>query len=195
MKQLVEKIVVFQINKEIIRDDEKEKYIYAYMIFMEQLINIFFALSVGYITENMSYIISFLVAYICLRAFGGGYHAGTVRQCCIFSTGIIILICILKNCNFINEKLLNISLYICNIIIILLAPVDSKNKLLDKVEKKRNRRKTIIALILEYIIIMFFVYTDKKNIYWGMKIAILLFAIFLAIGKAINNIERMRNCE
>lgn len=41
MKHLAEKIVIYQINQGIITNDEKENYIYAYFILMEQTINIF----------------------------------------------------------------------------------------------------------------------------------------------------------
>ena len=92
MKHLAEKIVIYQINQGIITNDEKENYIYAYFILMEQTINTFIAFSIGIITGNVIYVISFLISYIWLRTFGGGYHARTVQQCCISSIGIIILI-------------------------------------------------------------------------------------------------------
>lgn len=43
MKHLAEKIVIYQINQGIITNDEKENYIYAYFILMEQTINTFIA--------------------------------------------------------------------------------------------------------------------------------------------------------
>lgn len=79
MKHLAEKIVIYQINQGIITNDEKENYIYAYFILMEQTINIFIAFSIGIITGNVIYVISFLISYIWLRTFGGGYHARTVQ--------------------------------------------------------------------------------------------------------------------
>ena len=67
MKYLAEKIVIYQINQGIITNDEKENYIYAYFILMEQTINIFIAFSIGIITGNVIYVISFLISYIWLR--------------------------------------------------------------------------------------------------------------------------------
>lgn len=66
MKHLAEKIVIYQINQGIITNDEKENYIYAYFILMEQTINIFIAFSIGIITGNVIYVISFLISYIWL---------------------------------------------------------------------------------------------------------------------------------
>ena len=40
MKHLAEKIVIYQINQGIITNDEKENYIYAYFILMEQSIGV-----------------------------------------------------------------------------------------------------------------------------------------------------------
>ena len=57
MKHLAEKIVIYQINQGIITNDEKENYIYAYFILMEQTINIFIAFSIGIITGNVIYVI------------------------------------------------------------------------------------------------------------------------------------------
>ena len=190
MKHLAEKIVIYQINQGIITNDEKENYIYAYFILMEQTINIFIAFSIGIITGNVIYVISFLISYIWLRTFGGGYHARTVQQCCISSIGIIILICVIKNHNFINEKLLDILLSMCNIIIFLLAPIESKNKLLNQKEKRRNHRNTIMTLILEELVMICLMYLGKKEICLGIKTAILIFTVFLVIGKKINNTER-----
>lgn len=61
MKHLAEKIVIYQINQGIITNDEKENYIYAYFILMEQTINTFIAFSIGIITGNVIYVISFLL--------------------------------------------------------------------------------------------------------------------------------------
>lgn len=195
MEQVVEKFVIYQIRKKIIESDEREKYVYAYMVFIEQLINIFIALLMGIITKNVDYVISFIVAYMCLRTFGGGHHAKTPQQCCIVSAGIIITICFLKNYNLIHEVLINFLLCLCNIIIILYAPEDSKNKLLNRREHKINKTRTIIVLAIEYAAIGFFRCFDIRNIYLGIKLAILYFTIFLIIGKVINSIERKKNCE
>lgn len=70
MKHLAEKIVIYQINQGIITNDEKENYIYAYFILMEQTINIFIAFSIGIITGNVIYVISFLISYIWLSYVG-----------------------------------------------------------------------------------------------------------------------------
>lgn len=61
MKHLAEKIVIYQINQGIITNDEKENYIYAYFILMEQTINTFIAFSIGIITGNVIYVILFLM--------------------------------------------------------------------------------------------------------------------------------------
>ena len=79
--------------------------------------------------------------------------------------------------------MLDILLSMCNIIIFLLAPIESKNKLLNQKEKRRNHRNTIITLILEELVMICLMYLGKKEIYLGIKTAILIFYCFFGNRK------------
>lgn len=93
MKTIINKIVAYQIKNRTMHESEKEIYIYAYTVLIEECINIAIAFLVGVIFKELKLVICFLCAYIPLRRFSGGYHAEHWKTCSIVSTVLIIFVC------------------------------------------------------------------------------------------------------
>ena len=79
-------MVAYQIENGNMYESEKDIYIYAYTVLIEECINIAIAFLVGFIFKELKLVICFLCAYIPLRRFSGGYHAEDWKTCSIVST-------------------------------------------------------------------------------------------------------------
>ena len=94
-----------------------------------------------------------IIFWICLsilRKYAGGYHADTEKRCYIISFIIVItsLFCI-KLINY-SEVRGTILQTLSFLVILFLAPVENRNHILDREEKRRYGIKTRINLILIY---------------------------------------------
>lgn len=97
-------------------------------------------------------ILLFTLFYTPLRSFAGGIHAKTQFRCFIFSLIMLFLIALINKYIFIPNYISYIALIFSFITVMLLSPVETPNKPLDKMEKKVYGKKVkIIALIETFI--------------------------------------------
>ena len=117
-----------------------------------------------------------------LRSFCGGYHAKTHMHCYICSiimiTGILLIAKYFTFDIIVYEFLLLISL----ILIFLLAPIEDRNKALDKDEKRIFRKKSYAIAISEVLLYHVFLIIHFTNICKILSIALFSLSILMIIG-------------
>ncbi|MBY0754311.1 accessory gene regulator B family protein [Clostridium sardiniense] len=164
--KLADKIV-----KEVNGDEEKRAVI-AYGIFgMLQIgISILLVIIFGIIFNILfkALIMSFTISI--LRKYSGGVHASTPNTCTVIGTLICIIIPLLISrtlVDFNGVALFGVIVFcISYYLIYKLAPVDSDNKPIKKLERRqRLKRKSIIILTIYLIIviILLFLYKDLES--------------------------------
>lgn len=87
-KYILEKFILQQGTS----DNDKIVYLYGLSAGITILENIVITLILGYIFGNLIQTMIFLLSYIPLRSYAGGYHAKTEQVCFIFSTLLIIVV-------------------------------------------------------------------------------------------------------
>ena len=143
IKELAKRIVDYQITKKYLDITERSKYVYAYEITINQLINLLISFILALILREVYSIMLFLVLYIPIRKYSGGFHASSNEKCILYSSiviwGIILITKILLVCDYdrnlgftINGMLM---LYV-NIV----APIETNNKKLDIKERRRYKK-------------------------------------------------------
>lgn len=167
--------------------EDKEIYRYgvqqAFNIALNVLTTIIIAALCGMIFPG----ILFLLCYIPLRSFCGGYHAKTHLRCYIYSvimiTGILL---IAKHLTF-NILSYEILLAMSFIVILFLAPVEDKNKLLDCDEKMVFRKRACIIASLEIFIYHFFIMIKFANGYKILSLALFSLSMLMIVGQVKNS--------
>ena len=106
----------------------------------------------------------FILTFITLRTYAGGYHALTIQKCYVCTT--LIVASSLSAIKYIPE---NVVIYVAllllaSLIIVLFSTVSSENKILDEVEKKIYRRKTYIRWRFETIIAIICILLEIEKI-------------------------------
>lgn len=168
MKTLIDKFIDYQIENRLISDEERDTYKYAYIILVEEVLNILIATIIGVYFELFFLVLIFLLSYIPLRRYAGGFHAENGGSCCGISGLIILLICLwfqimnMPIICFVESSILPIA----HFVIFVFAPIDSSNKRLSELEREEYRWKTWIVLSIQILVlVMSWVFEDIRLFY------------------------------
>ncbi|MBE6844952.1 MAG: hypothetical protein E7508_04460 [Ruminococcus sp.] len=169
--------------------EEKEVYRYGIQQGLNLGLNILTTLIIGCLCGMLFPSILFLVCYMPLRSFCGGYHAKTHIRCYIYSVIMITCILLISRYFTFNTLVYEILVLISFIVIMLLAPVEDKNKILDSDEKKFFRKKACIITVLEVLLYHILLITHYVNGYKILSVSIFSLSILMIIGQIKNHIR------
>lgn len=172
--------------------EDKEVYRYGIQQGLNLTLNILTTIIIGVLCGMAYPSILFLVCYMPLRSFCGGYHAKTHFRCYIYS--VIMITCLLLAAKYIafNIVLYEVLVLISLIIILLLAPVEDENKKLDNVEKRVFRKRAYIIAFLEVLLYQLFWFMHLMNCCKIISTALFSLSILMIIGAIKNYIRRKR---
>ena len=131
-------------------------------------------LLLSYLLGNIWVGILFELAYSLLRIYAGGFHASKETYCFVLSYSSIIISLCLINYMHISTFLMFIACITMFISIVLLSPIEHKNKPLCKKERIIYRRNTIIILIAELGALFYFKWSHQLLFAKSILAAILL---------------------
>lgn len=197
MNSLISRVLEYEIRNKYIDEHEKEVYQYAYIIFLEESINLLIAFIIGIFFGELKLILCFLCSYIPLRRYSGGYHAEKGYLCGIVSAALIILLCMLQKVEIDMHipRMGYIFLIILQLSICRFAPVDSKNKRLNENVKQKYRKTTIFLLLLQIVALLFGILLKVKCIYWGIIYSHIVLCFMMFVGTLKNYIGGISNHE
>lgn len=149
---ITEKIVSNMEKQNMIQTDRINIYKYGINQMFNMLLNIATFLVIGLIFHMTLETIIFTAAYIPLRIYAGGFHAKTPFKCWIVSA--VMLIAVLSAIKYADLKLyvFDILALIGIAVILVLSPVEDKNKPLDELEKKIYKKRCILTFAAELLI-------------------------------------------
>lgn len=167
-----------------IKEDEKELYAYGLEQGLFILLNLITTIIIGMIVGMFWQSILFMVVYLPLRTFAGGYHARTQLLCYLLSTILILAVLLMIRfvpwTDFISLSLVLLS----SIIIFIFAPVEDINKPLDEKEIARYKKRTRTILISEMIITLFILLLGFNDIIPSIAVSLFALSIMLILGSA-----------
>lgn len=143
IKNLSQYILRYLLHNDVIKDtnDEKEYYQYGIEITISSILNVILILVIGLITWNILESLIFLLLFIPIRQFTGGFHASTYFKCnlsfCIIFSMVLILYHYTEA--ILNTYLSILITFICVLLIIAKCPIENKNKPIPKERKKFHK--------------------------------------------------------
>lgn len=170
--------------------EDKELYRYGIQQGLNLALNILTTILIGVLCGMLYPSILFLMCYMPLRSFCGGYHAKTHIRCYIYS--VIMITCILLIAKYFTFSILvyGILVLVSLIAIFLLAPVEDNNKVLDIYEKRVFRKRACTIAVLEVLIYHIFLIIRFTNSYKILSIALFSLSMLMIIGRIKNYIQR-----
>lgn len=180
MDRLIEMII----NHGIIEEKDREIYAVAIPSLLFSLLTwgSFFLLSVFLRITYVS--ILFLLFYIPLRIYAGGFHQNTREKCYVHSLFIFFILMIGFK-TWIKIWVINdwtVLLVVSCIIIWFLAPLEAINKPLNAAERRHHKVTARLILMIEVVIVALFRFGNFYNCQYFSVMSILLVAIHLVLG-------------
>ncbi|MDF2611656.1 MAG: putative processing-secretion protein [Lachnospiraceae bacterium] len=180
---VTKKITDSLINNGVITYQDKDLYTYGLKQGFLMILNIITAILIGILFGMVWQSLVFLLAYIPLRTYAGGYHAKTQLRCYLFS--IVIM-----SAALLGIKLIPLTSFICLIItlisggvIFLLAPVEDRNKPLDQTERKVFKSRTGIILFFDIATLQLMLVLGQQQLSVCILMVLVILSIMLILGK------------
>ena len=169
-------------NGTISRED-KEIYVYGMQQGMIALLNLGTTILLGMVFGKVLECIVFMVAYMPLRSFAGGYHAKTAVRCYIFSVLMMSAVLWVMRCVMYSGLICGCLTAIFGSIIWILVPVEDRNKPLDELEKTVYRKRARGILLVEIVLTFVSVLLSCKRIAICMTMVFGVMAVMLLLGQ------------
>lgn len=193
-RNLAEDITFLLIKNKIVEIEKREIYIYGLEVILLNGGLLITFLIISLLCGEMVNFLAYLIFFLPMRLFSGGYHAETSERCFILST-------IAFGASIAVSKLIPL-LYISNtgkiigavsvIVILVLAPLINENNPLNQTQRRRNR---IILCTLLFIDLVFYILSC--NYAWTIAsnelIFIVMDAVLLLTGKLKQGISDMND--
>ena len=165
-----------------------ELYAYGFFVLISKIIFLIVSVIFGIIFNIVTESILFYILFSFIRSYAGGIHAPTEFLCTIFTTISLFLgVSAIKFLlNYGDPKIAYAVYFLSFIIIIILSPLDTKEKPLNCNEKKCFKVKTYAVLIVIILISITAVVFFKINFFYSSLMSIVLESILLVSGKIKN---------
>lgn len=176
-------------DRGIILKEDEEIYSYGLEILMSTVFTIIILLIVGLFLHKGAETLILLLVYCPIRTFAGGYHMDSNLKCIsafiLLYFLIILLYTSLTGTEMPSSYMILAPVYICNAIILMLAPVESIENPLPYKRKKGMKRKAfcltfIYTAVITYIELLGRTYTNFALL---GSIAIIWVTTLVVIGK------------
>lgn len=194
IEKIAEKITRF-IYRNTSSDSEMfDVYKYGVEITISSFFNIILILLCSFIISDILAGIAFLISFIFLRSFTGGYHAKTYFMCNgLFVLTFLIVYAISSLLNMLNLPFGVLeSLVLLNCVpVILFAPVENKRKRLNEQKKKDLRIKAILTFIIISVAALALCFFNSK---YGTLVIITISAVSVMIVIEIIKKRRKKIC-
>ena len=164
----IDKIISTQVEKEIISEQDINIYKYGYVLLYELFVNIVIAVVIGVATNRLGELLVFLLLYVPLRSFCGGWHADKLWKCTIYSNLMLILLCVTLSYEIIYSRtIIMVLIFIIGIIFVgICAPVGTQTKPISSKEKKVYKKRIILIQFIHCIgICLLLLFGKNKYIY------------------------------
>lgn len=153
-----EAIAGWLINSGVIETEDRDLYAYAAYSFLISISPLFLAILCGAFMGRVVHSIVFIIPFMLIRKFSGGYHAKHSWVCMICSCLLLILcIYLIPHVEWSNG-FLAVTFFSAGSLITF-SPIDSENRRLDSMEKQRYKRMvfglvgiTVLGIALLYML-------------------------------------------
>lgn len=179
----MDKYVNMLIDNGIIENEDREIYSYGLKQGILMILNIIITIVIGLLLQMMWQSILFMISYIPLRIYAGGYHARTQLKCFWYSILLIFVVLLaIKFIPWTSFIILGLAL-ISGTIVYLLAPVEDQNKPLSKSEVKVYKIRARTILFLELVSILILITNNMYAEGVCLLLSIIILSVMLIVGK------------
>lgn len=183
MEKMAKRLTDWLITKEAVSIDEKELYEFGIFHLLLNIIDTVSILLLALLFREVISTVFYIICFCTLRRYAGGYHAKTVFTCYLLTlTAALGMLVLLKQFDFIAPVQFAIW-FISGMIILLFAPIQNANKILDDIEIIVYKRRAIITWFVQTIGMVLLYWLDFSNCFEAILISHVYVAISMIVGK------------
>ena len=173
LEKIIDGMIETQIRNHVLKQEDANIYRYGYMLVYEMILNIVIAFMIGLLLKSLGIVIC------------GGWHADKIWKCTVISNVFLILAVILEKHLVvqINIYLLMLIFFAAVIMILPMAPVETKNKKISREEKVIYRKKICVIIALHTIIIIVLSFFNLRHYIFTEVFAYVTQMLFLIFEK------------
>ena len=173
------------VSAKVIGDDERELYTYGIRILAQKIIVIFYAVGLGGLLGVPAESALFILSFMLIRRYGGGYHAKTQMRCNIITfTAIFVGIVVIRIVSLHTFSEMYLAVYaVSAALTAVLSPVDNDNKRLTVREKKVFKSVTWGIILLHSLLLTVFYRACMFGFTSALIASGVLEALLVAAGK------------
>ena len=195
-RYIAEDIAFLLIKNKIVDIEKRDECVYGAEVLLLNLSNILTALIISILTKSMLHFVAFMLIFVPLRIFTGGYHAKTSENCYLITSAMYALtvLCVKLMPDLYSNIPAIITFAVLIVPIVLFAPVEHKNNPLKPNEHRRNR---LISIVLTAVDSLIFIALFILSISTATSVMIFMAvdSILMMIGLLMNRIARSKNME
>ena len=169
----------------VIEEGDRELYCYGFFLLISGVSFFIVTLVVGFLASAPFESVIFYILFMLLRSYAGGIHANTETACVVLTTlALTVSVFSIKVMEQMNgSEIPFLMLGSGDLCILLFSPLDTKDKPLEKLEKKKYRT-VCVSIVLFYTTAALIAYQLSLNtILFPVACSICLEGILLIIGK------------
>jgi len=156
--------------------DDQDIYVYACELLVSTIINISLGLLISFLMGRPMEGIIFILGFVLIRRYAGGYHASTYARCIL--TFAVVLACGMLILSFVSalqaEAILMVVAGASCIGISLLAPVEHENKILNAESRKLQKEKSIWIVLVLFVFCLVDFFVLGTGIWQGLALSIVV---------------------
>lgn len=193
--QLSEKITDKLQQLEVVSSEDREIYRYGVQQGCILMLNLLSIITLGLLCGMVKESIIYMLAFVPLRNYAGGYHARTHVRCYLYSMLMITVILLAMKLLILDFWVYALMMAVGTVTIFCLAPVEDENKPLDALEQKVYRKKAVLVISLEVLIFLVSGLFQISAVYCAFSMAVISLGILVLIGYIKNRMLRNFKCE
>lgn len=175
------------VHSGVIKEEDAEIYIYGINQILTYVLNVSSALIIGLIFDVFTEVAVFMAAYIPLRSFAGGYHAKTPLRCYVFSVIMLIVVSIGLKYLHLADWVYYAVLVAATLVVLVLSPVEDRNKPLDEIEQKVYKKRTMNIAAVEVMVCLALKFVGYDNLFVAVVYSFVVLSFMLVAGKVKNH--------
>jgi accessory gene regulator B len=188
MRSLTDEITDILIESGAVSENERHIYRYCVEGLVEMGGNIMLTMIIGLLAGKLLETAIFLSIIIPLRSTAGGFHAESGKACFVISLSIYIIT--VFSAEIIGNSLepaYNWLIYaVCASLILIIAPVDCKNKPLSEQDKRLNKNKCVILMTLISVGFIIVWILNARTICFLISACLITVTVLLLLGVVKN---------
>ncbi len=193
-KQWAKDISLMLIANNIITFENREAYSYGIELFLFKTSLYIIVGAIALITHTLIPSAIFVVSYMLLRQYSGGYHCKTAETCMIVSILMYLIFLLLYKLDYGDTKIFFlISSLVSFLPIAIFSPVENINNPLTIKEKKKYHIIAVIIVVSLIAIMLLSYYFTVNNVFYAVSYALTADSVLIILGLRRNKNEETCN--